>query len=386
VLKISKTKKDKFRNETLLTPQEMSYAMPAEWEPHAATWLAWPHNQADWPGKFAPIPWIYAEIVRILARAERVNILVLPSAGGSVAREVRGILAKDDVNLAHVTLHACATDRVWVRDSGPIFLTKGSRGRGVKRSRVEGGSLGITDWRFNAWAKYPNWKNDDQLPAYVARQLQVPAWQPQVCGKARKPQRLVLEGGSIDVNGAGALLTTEECLLSRVQQRNPGLTKVQIEQALCAYLGVEQILWLGRGIAGDDTHGHVDDTARFVGPHTIVACVEPDRNDPNCAPLRDNLRRLKKMRDTRGRPFTVVELPLPEPVYFEKQRLPASYANFYIANAGVLVPVFNDANDGRALNILEHCFPGRPIIPVYCRDLVWGLGTLHCMTQQQPAV
>ena len=377
----SRTLKRELRaGEPLQTPRALGYAMPAEWEPHAATWIAWPHNRADWPGKFAPIPWIYAEIVRLIAAGERVRICVQTAAQRAT---VQRILERAAVRLSQVDFFVQPTDRVWVRDSGPIFVKargKALRHEGTKAQR----GLAITDWRFNAWAKYSNWKNDDKLPAYVAGKFKLPAWHPRVLGLGGRPQRFVLEGGSIDVNGEGSLLTTEECLLSPVQERNPGLSRDQIEQTLCDYLGVGQVLWLGRGIAGDDTHGHVDDTARFVNVRTIVACIEPNSADANHGPLAENHRRLRAMRDSQGRPFDIVELPMPAPVYFAGQRLPASYANFYIANAGVLVPVFNDPNDVAALKILEQCFPDRPVVPVYCRDLVWGLGTLHCMTQQEP--
>jgi agmatine deiminase len=374
------------------TPAALGYAMPAEWEPHDATWIAWPHNREDWPDKFEPIPWVYAEIVRLLAQGERVHIFIQPSQRGRFKKEVEGILLRNEVNLAHVTLHTQPTDRVWTRDSGPIFVTKG--GRKAKRQRGNeamrgGGPLALVDFKFNAWAKYDNSALDDALPAAVADYLELPNPGRFIAygeNDEWELQRFVCEGGSIDVNGAGCVLTTEECLLSEVQQRNPGFSRDRIEQTLCAYLGVSTVLWLDKGIAGDDTHGHIDDTARFVNPTTIVACVEPNKADANHAPMKENLKRLAAMRDAFGKPLTVAELPLPAPVYFNGQRLPASYANFYIANAGVLVPVFNDPNDGRALKILEQCFPDRPVIPVFCRDLVWGLGTLHCMTQQQPAV
>jgi len=356
-------------DEALETP--VGYAMPAEWEAHEATWIAWPHNEEDWPGKFAPIPWIYAEIVRLIAHGERVHIFVQPGAKGRAQKEVREILAKNNVNAAHVTFHVQPTDRVWTRDSGPIFVRKG-------------GAMGLVDFKFNAWAKYDNSALDDQLPTAVGDYLELPRFVAFGENDAGEMQRFVLEGGSIDVNGAGCLLTTEECLLSEVQQRNPGFSRARIEKTLGDYLGVKKILWLERGIAGDDTHGHIDDTARFVSADTIAACVESDRDDPNFAAMKENLRRISKMRNVRGRQFNVAELPLPAPVYFDDQRLPASYANFYIANSAVLVPVFNDPNDGVALKVLEQCFPDRPVVPVYCRDLVWGLGTLHCMTQQQP--
>jgi agmatine deiminase len=241
------------------------------------------------------------------------------------------------------------------------------------------------DLKFNAWARYPNFAHDDVLPKAVADTLGLPRFEARAADDRGVCRRFVLEGGSIDINGRGSVLTTEECLLSRIQQRNPGFSRGRIEEALRDYLGVEQVLWLGGGIMGDDTHGHVDDLARFVNATTIVAAVETDRGDVNYRPLQDNLRRLKKMRDRRGRRFEVVELPMPGPVTFGGRRLPASYANFYIANAGVLVPVFNDPADVQALRILEGCFKDRPLLPVYCRDLVLGLGTLHCLTQQQPA-
>jgi agmatine deiminase len=362
-------------------PAAQGWSMPAEWEPHDATWIAWPHNREDWPGKFEPIPWIYAEIVRLLAQGERVHIFVQPSQRNRFAKEVHALLERNDVNVSHVTFHTQATDRVWTRDSGPIFLTKKSRSKTGSGPRP----LAMADFKFNAWAKYDNSALDDQLPSVAADYLEVPRFTAYAENDAGELQRFVLEGGSIDINGAGCVLTTEECLLSEVQQRNPGFSRERIEQALRDFLGVQQVLWLDRGIAGDDTHGHIDDTARFVGPGTIVACVEPEKSDPNHAPMKENLRRLSKMRDVRDKPFTIAELPLPAPVYFAGQRLPASYANFYIANTGVLVPVFNDPNDCRALKILERLITDRPIIPVYCRDLVWGLGTLHCMTQQQPS-
>jgi agmatine deiminase len=344
--------------------------MPAEWEPHEATWLAWPHNPEDWPGKFQPIPWLYAEIVRLLAAQERVHLLV---EDAKAERRVQSILRRAGANLERVSFHQWPTNRSWTRDSGPIFV------------RNREGKVGIINWHFNGWAKYANWQLDDQLPARVAELRGLPEWQPSIDLENGASHRVVLEGGSIDANGAGILLTTEECLLSEVQQRNPGLSREQLEQVFHDYLGIEQVIWLGRGVAGDDTHGHVDDIARFVAPRTIVACVEPNSNDPNHAPLAENLRRLKAVRSLDGKPFDVVELPLPHPVVFSGQRLPASYANFYIANGVVLVPTFHDPNDRVALNTLAGLFPEREVIGIHCVDLVWGLGTLHCMTQQQPA-
>jgi agmatine deiminase len=344
--------------------------MPAEWEPHEATWLAWPHNSDDWPGKFQAIPWVYAEIVRLLAAHESVHILVNdPKA----ERRARRILQSGGANLDGVTFHLWPTNRSWTRDSGPVFV------------RNPEGRVGLTNWRFNAWAKYSDWQLDDQVPGRVAALLGLPEWQPTVELPDGSSRRLVLEGGSIDSNGAGALLTTEECLLSNVQQRNPGVNRYQLERAFHDYLGIDQVIWLGRGIVGDDTHGHIDDISRFVAPATIVTAVEPDASDPNHAPLAANLARLKAARTLSGSQFTLVELPMPRPVVFRGRRLPASYANFYIANDLVLVPTFHDPNDRLALNILAEVFPDREVIGIHSVDLVWGLGALHCMTQQQPA-
>jgi len=368
-LPLSRNKKLETRNQT---PSALGYRMPAEWEAHGATWLAWPHNRTDWPGKFSAIPWVYAEIVRHLARVERVAIIVEDAEARNRALK---ILADSSVNISAVDFHLWPTNRGWTRDCGPIFLVSQSRAREP---------LAITNWRFNAWAKYPDWRKDATIPGKVARRLRLPEWQP-IATVHGRPQRVVLEGGSIDVNGRGAMLTTEECLLSSTQQRNPGLGRAELEKVFAAYLGVRQVIWLGGGIAGDDTHGHVDDIARFVAPDSVVACVEPDPRDANHQPLEDNLRRLRAARDQDGKPLRVVELPMPAPVIFRGQRLPASYANFYIANRLVLVPTFNDPNDRRALDILAGLFPGRQVVGIHCGDLVWGLGTLHCMTQQQPA-
>ena len=352
------------------TPRELGYLMPAEWEPHSATWLAWPHNPEDWPGKFQSIPWLYAEIVRLLAARERVELIV---EDAKAEQRVTGMLRRACANLDRVRFHQWPTDRGWTRDSGPIFV------------RNAEGHIAITNWQFNGWAKYPDWPLDDQLPARISALLNLPEWQPCIQNHGGADRRLVLEGGSIDPNGAGALLTTEECLLSEVQQRNPGIGRAQLERAFHDYLGIDQVIWLNCGIAGDDTHGHVDDIARFAAPDTIIAAIESDSTDPNHIPLAENLQRLKSARTLDGKQFTIVELPMPRPIVFHNQRVPASYANFYLANGVVLVPTFHDRNDRVALNILAGVFPGRDIIGVHCVDLIWGLGALHCMTQQQPA-
>jgi agmatine deiminase len=365
------------------TPAALGYRMPAEWEPQRATWLAWPHNRTDWPGKFEPIPYVYAEIVRHLARAARVELIVNDS--GAEAR-ARNILTNANVLPAlqpRIGFHQWATNRGWLRDSGPIFV------------RDKAGSVALTNWKFNAWAKYKDWQLDNALPEKIARQRGCKSFEAtaDAGGYAAKDaapvadagRQMVLEGGSIDVNGRGLLLTTEECLLSTVQQRNPGMTREQIEAALGRMLGVKKVLWLERGIVGDDTHGHVDDIARFVGPRTVLAASEADPEDPNHAILKENLKRLKKMTDTAGRALEVISLPMPSPVVFKGQRVPASYANFYISNRTVLVPTFDDANDLKALNIIQQAMPKHSIVPIYCGDLIWGLGAIHCMTQQEPA-
>jgi agmatine deiminase len=340
--------------------------MPAEWEPHAATWLAWPHERSDWPGKFEPIPHLYAEIVRILSRNERVCIL----ASAKLQGRVKDLLKKAGAWNSNVKLVDAATNRSWTRDTCPLFV-KGPEG-----------AVHAVKFRFNGWAKYGNWKKDDAAGEGVARlsvkkgRVALPLW---------NGRRVVLEGGSIDVNGAGCLLATEECLLSKVQERNPGLTREQYEALFDGHLGASKTLWLNRGIVGDDTHGHVDDLARFVDPRTIVLAVESDKSEENYEPLAENLERAQSFKDAFNKSIKVVELPLPRPVFYDGQRLPASYANFYIANGVVLVPVFHDPSDRIALATLAKLFPTRDVIGIYAVDLVLGLGTLHCMTMQQPA-
>ena len=328
------------------------YRMPAEWEPHEATWIAWPHNREDWPGRFTPIPWTYAEVVRKLALVERVRILVLDADHEHRARRT--------LSKAGADLHACEffhvpTDRVWTRDYAPLFVFKSD------------GGLVAVKWRFNGWAKYANHHLDQQAGITIAERYE-----------AIMPS-IVLEGGAIDVNGCGLALATEECLLSPIQKRNPDSTREELQAAVSLYLGADRILWLNRGIAGDDTHGHIDDIARFTDASTVVAAVEDDPADPNHEILKENEAILSRY------PVRVVRLPMPKPLYFSGQRLPASYANFYIANRTVLVPTFNDPNDRLALNILAGLFPHHEVTGIDCTALVWGLGTLHCMTQQQPA-
>jgi agmatine deiminase len=341
--------------------------MPAEWEPHAATWIAWPHNTSDWPGKFAVIPWVYGEIVRRILPHEKVRILVNSSAHESRARRVlqkAGALS-DDVQFFHIP-----TNRTWARDFGPLFV------RGHDSSL-----LAIAGFRFNAWAKYPDW----DLDCEVSRRIAVETGHP-FCPVDLRGERFVLEGGSIDVNGRGALLSTEECLLdAEVQARNPGAGRADVEGVLRDALGAEQVLWLGRGIAGDDTHGHVDDLCRFTGPGTVVLCREPDHADVNHRALEENRERLEGFRLRDGSRLETAFIPMPSPLFHAGQRLPASYANFYIANGVVLVPTFNDPRDRQALGTISELFPDRTVVGIHAVDLVWGLGTLHCLSQQEPA-
>jgi agmatine deiminase len=356
------------------TPAALGFRMPAEWEPHEATWLGWPGNLSDWPGKFAPIPWAYAEIVRRLAPGETVRIL----ATREVESRARKVLRRAGIGPERVEFFNWATNRGWTRDFGPFFVRRHGRQRA---GQVEAGEVGIARFRFNAWAKYPDWRKDDAVPERVARALRLRLFRPSVDGRD-----VVLEGGSIDVNGYGTLLTTEECLLDQATQaRNPGISRQELESVLRDYLGVSNVLWLGRGIAGDDTHGHVDDFCRFVGPRTVVLGREDDPRDANYRPLEENRERLEGMRLEDGSRIEVVALPMPAPLYFDGQRLPASYANFYIANAAVLVPTFNDPNDRVALATLAELIRDRPVVGIHAVDLVWGLGTLHCLTLQQPA-
>jgi agmatine deiminase len=330
--------------------------MPAEWEPHAATWLAWPHKEASWPGNFAPIPRLYAELVKTLARFEHVNIL----AGGPLVMQQARTMVGDVLN---VTLWEIPTNDAWVRDHGPTFLV------GPKDQ-----PQALIDWGYNAWGgKYPPFDFDDVVPQHIGRRQ----------GRRIFEPGIIMEGGAIEVNGRGTVLTTEECLLNA--NRNPQLGKEEVERYLREYLNVSKVLWLGRGIMGDDTDGHIDELARFVNPTTLVAPLENNKSDENHEPLRENFERLKSMTDQDGRPLEVIALPMPGPAFYEEQRLPACYCNFYIANGVVIVPQFDDPADRRSLEILRPLFPGREAIGLPARELVWGLGAFHCITQQEPA-
>ncbi|HEY5219215.1 MAG TPA: agmatine deiminase family protein [Gemmatimonadaceae bacterium] len=336
---------------------------PAEWEPHVATWIAWPHHEPDWPGKLPAIHWVYAEIARVLAAHEPLEILC---HSDSVRVHARACLAAHGIT-ANVKLHVVPTDRVWLRDSAPT---------GVMRPD---GSIELISWRFNAWAKYDNFARDQKVGEAMERLTGLPRAE----AKRADTHAIVLEGGAIDTDGRGTLLVTEECLLSDVQQRNPGLGRHEYERAFAEWLGIRKTIWLGEGCVGDDTHGHVDDVARFAAHDVVLLAYEEDPADENHARSKDNLKRLQAAGGKKG-DFTVIKLPYPRPVMMNGERLPASYANFYIANGVVIVPTFNDPNDRVALNILAEIMPDHRIVGIHAVDLVWGLGTLHCLTQQQP--
>jgi len=343
-------------------PARDGYRLPAEWEPHEATWIGWPHNTTDWPGKFAPIPWVYGEIARRLAEGELVHTLVQSKTHEEGARR---LLTRVGADLSKIRFHRVPTDRGWTRDSGPAFVV-----RDDPAPRVA-----VAHFGFNGWAKYPDFRKDARVAAWAAAKLKLSLF----------PSGVVLEGGAIDVNGRGTLVTTEECLLDPcVQVRNPGLDRAGYERTFGEFLGVTNVLWLGRGIAGDDTHGHVDDLCRFVSPTTAVLCHEEDPKDENFTALEENRERLEGARLEDGGRLEVVKLPMPAPLSLDGRRLPASYANFAIGNAAVLVPTFNDPKDRLALGILAELFGDRPVVGIHAVDLVWGLGTLHCLTRQQP--
>jgi agmatine deiminase len=345
--------------------EKKTYKLPAEWELHEATWLGWPHNKEDWPGKFAPIPWVYGEIVRYISRGEKVRILIESKDHRKRAEKV---LKAVDANLDNIEFFKLKTDRNWLRDSSPQFVID------------ENGNFTATHFRFNAWAKYDNYRKDEKIPKFISDKLELKR-----ITADHNNHHVVLEGGSIDTNGKGTLLTTEECLMDdKVQVRNPGFTKKDYEDVFSKYLRVTNVIWLGKGIAGDDTHGHVDDLCRFVNENTVVLCQESNSKDENYSLLKENKERLQDAKLEDGSKLNVIDLPMPSPVIFKGERLPASYANFYFANYSVLVPTFNDLNDRIALGILSELIKDRLVIGIHAVDLVWGLGTIHCLTHEQP--
>ncbi len=351
------------------TPSQSGYSMPAEWDRHAATWLGWPHNETDWPGKLDTIRWVYGEMVRKIAPGETVRILVNSRKD---EKQARGHLAQAGADLKRVEFIVHPTNRGWTRDTGPVW---------VKRPKARGSEKAIVHFHFNAWAKYPDWQKDRRVPETAARVLGKRFFDARLNGKP-----FVIEGGGIEVNGRGTLLTTEECYLDPViQVRNPGVGREEFESALKTWLGVTNVQWLAAGPVGDDTHGHIDDICRFVNPTTLVLIREDNPKDINYRPLRENWERAADLRLEDGSKPEVIALPMPAPLYFDGERLPASYANFYIANSAMIVPTFNDPNDRVALGILGELFQDRPVVGIHAVDLVLGFGSLHCLTQQEPA-
>lgn len=343
----------------------MNYRFPAEWENHEATWIGWPHNINDWPGKFSTIQWVYSEIVRYISYGEKVRIIVESEDHEIKAKRVLNSVKVDHNNIEFFRLK---TDRGWMRDSCPAFLKKQSE-------------QAIVNFKFNAWAKYSNFKKDEKIPKFISEKFNLERFVP-----IHNNRQVVLEGGSIDINGEGTLITTEECLMDQnIQVRNPGFSKKDYEEIFKNYLGIKNVIWLGKGIAGDDTHGHVDDLCRFVNKNTLVIVHEENKNDENYLPLKESFERLQNVKLENGSKPEVIKLPMPSPVIFKNERLPASYANFYINNYSVLVPTFNDPNDKTALGILSEIFNDRKVIGIHSLDLVWGLGTIHCLTREHPA-
>jgi agmatine deiminase len=354
-----------------VTPAALGYAMPAEWEPHAATWLAWPHNAGDWPGKFEVIPWVYGEMVRRISVGENIRLLIRHRQDQARARR---IFKQVGVNLRKIQFVTHPTNRSWTRDTGPIFVRKPEAGN--RKPEVA-----IVHFHFNGWAKYADWRKDTKVPETAARLLGKRLFHAEHNG-----QPFVIEGGGIEVNGRGTLLTTAECYLHpRIQVRNPGLDQKEIETAFKNHLGATNIFWLSKGLIGDDTHGHIDDICRFVNAKTLVLVREKNSKDANYRPLAENWEGIRDLRLEDGSRPEVIALPMPSPLYFDGVRLPASYANFYISNAAVIVPTFNDPNDRVALGILGELFKDRPVVGIHAVDLVWGFGSLHCLTQQEPA-
>jgi agmatine deiminase len=363
------------KNPDAATPADLGFSMPAEWERHEATWLGWPHHEADWPGKMNAVRWVYGEMVRKILLGELVHILVRHEAEQKLAA---GLLRRAGCDLKNVRFIVHPTNRGWLRDSGPIFVRRKTLN---SKLRTPNFKTAIVHFHFNAWARHDDWQKDRRVPEMAARILRKRLFHAEFDG-----QPFVVEGGGIEVNGRGTLLTTEECYLHpKIQVRNPGLTRAQYNETFKKYLGVKNVFWLRKGTAGDDTHGHIDDVCRFVNPKTLVLIKEKNKRDANHRPLAENWERIRDLRLEDGSKPEVVPLPMPEPLYFNGHRLPASYANFYISNTCVIVPTFNDPNDRVALGILGELFKDRPVVGIHAVDLVLGSGSLHCLTQQQPA-
>ena len=351
----------------MINNNQTKFRLPAEWEKHEATWIGWPHNKEDWPGKFSPIPYVYSEIVKIISQWEIVRILV---ENENHEKKARKVLKSVGVGFDNIEFYKIKTDRNWLRDAGPQLVKDAA------------GKVNLIHFKFNAWAKYDNYKKDKYIPEFISGKMKLPLYPAMY-----KDHHVVLEGGSIDTNGKGTLLTTEECLLDpNLQVRNKDYTKQDYEEVFNKFLGINNVIWLGKGIKGDDTHGHVDDLCRFVNERTLLIVSEDNEKDENYIPLKENYERLQYAFLEDGSKPEIIKIPMPAPLIFKGERLPASYANFYISNYAVLVPTFNDINDRKALGIISELFPDRKVIGIHSVDLVWGLGTLHCLTHEQPIV
>ena len=347
------------------------FRMPAEWEKQNSTWLAWPHNKNDWPGLFAKIPSVFREIIFHISKYQKVNLLVQDE---KQIIKIQKYLLQKNIKLGMVTIHVVPTNRVWTRDTGPIYLINKK-----KKKKI------LLNWGFNAWAKYKDYQYDNMVPLHISNIQNMQSITPMIKIK-NKYMPFTLEGGSIDVNGEGTLITTKECLLGKVQQRNPGVSKKKIENTISKYLNIKKFIWLNKGIVGDDTHGHVDDISRFFSTNKIFTAIEHDKRDKNFLTLKENIKILEKSTNQDNKNNEIVEIPMPKPLFIKRTRVPASYLNFYFANNIVLVPIFNDNNDDIALNIIQKNIPNKKIIPINCKDLIWGFGAIHCMTQQEPSV
>jgi len=345
--------------------------MPGEWEKQKSVWIVWPHNKKDWPGLFHKIPKIISKIVCNLSINQTVNLIIGTSKDKLTIKQE---LKKFRNNLSNIKFHPILTNRIWIRDSGPIFLVNNK-----ERKKI------ILNFLFNGWSKYNDYQKDNKINDKIAKLIKIKKIEPTIIIK-NDLKKVVLEGGAIDVNGQGSILLTRECFLSRVQERNPGVNKLNLENTLSKYLNLKNFIWLNKGIKGDDTHGHIDDIARFVSPNTIMAAIENNKKDRNFKNLKENFQILKKSTDTNGKKFKIIKIPMPKPIYINKVQVPASYLNFYIANKIVLLPIFNDKNDKKVFSIFKKFFKKRKVIPIDCSDLIWGFGAIHCMTQQEPLI
>ena len=347
------------------------FRMPGEWEKQKSVWIVWPYNKKDWPGLFHKIPQIISKIVCNLSINQTVNLIIRTSKD---KLKIKQELKKFRNNLSNIKFHPILTNRIWIRDSGPIFLVNNKKGKKI-----------ILNFLFNGWSKYNDYQKDNKINDKIAKLTKIKKIEPTIIIK-NNLKKIVLEGGAIDVNGRGSILLTRECFLSKVQERNPGVNKLNLENTLSKYFNLKNFIWLNKGIKGDDTHGHIDDIARFVSPNTIMAAIEKNKKDRNFKNLKENFQILKKSTDTNGKKFKIIKIPMPKPIYINKVQVPASYLNFYIANKIVLLPIFNDKNDKKVFYIFKKFFKTRKVIPIDCSDLIWGFGAIHCMTQQEPLI